>query len=685
MFFGRPIDIDKSFVLNYATIFSDLKRLEKRLVEKRSKIVRYKKGEFVYRSGDPADAFYCVVSGRVKMTRLVKDANERIEFLTSGMYFGITSLLTTKIHSQTAEIVNDSLILKIEKRDFDFILSRIPELALDLSKTLSQQVRREHIAKHRKSTILSVYSAMREIGRSMYAVNLALSLNKETRRKVIFIDVSIEIEEEGILDKLEVQSDRRPLDLKDSHITRELIESFIIKSQEVPVDILTLKSTPYTRTLEQISSLLSLLTNEYEYVIVDLPAQMDEFAFKVLTQSDDIHLVTDYNIERLESTRSLMASLFERVEFPQERIRVILNETKTSEKIDYREVINHLDHDIFAALPVCQEAGDVINKDSLKIVLTQPRIEYSRAIRRIAREIGDVLVGLALGSGAAFGFSHIGVLKVLEREGIPIDVISGSSIGALIGAFWASGKSASEIEEIMMEYNKDKMKVFRLLGDICFPITSLAAGYRVARFLKKHLGIKTFNDTRVPLKILAAKLDTREVVTLESGSLVDAVRSSIAIPGLFKPVKTRGTLFIDGGILEPVPTTTLVESGVKKIIAVNVLPSPEHLQEGYKNYKYCLEKEKADAQKGSIIAKIIYRIRILFRKIFFPNIFDIMVNSILGMEHVMAQENCRKADVVINPIIPGANWFEFFRVEELIKRGEEEAVKAIEKIREHTA
>ncbi|MFC1645951.1 patatin-like phospholipase family protein [Candidatus Omnitrophota bacterium] len=291
------------------------------------------------------------------------------------------------------------------------------------------------------------------------------------------------------------------------------------------------------------------------------------------------------------------------------------------------------------------------------------------------------MIGLALGSGAAYGLAHIGVLRVLEKENIPVDIVAGTSIGALIGAMWSSGLSADEIESIMMQYNNNKGRVFRLLGDLCFPKASLAKGDRIGQFLKKHLGEKTFSDTRVPLKIVACDLDKREKIVYESGPLVDAVRSSIAIPGMFAPRFLKGDLVVDGGIMEPVPTGTLLESGAKKIISVNVLHSPEDLREGYKRYKSYLEQKKKDIQQSNFIKKFVYRLRLALRKTLFPNIFDIMVNSILTMEYVMSLENCKKADIVINPTIVGSNWFEFFRTEELIKKGEEETEKILPKIK----
>jgi len=681
MFFRKPVDINKSFILHYASIFSCLKKSEKKLIIQNSSVANYKKGDMVYKQGEPTDAFYCIISGRVKISQAKDNKEEILEFLTCGMYFGIISLLTAKTHSVSAEVVNDALILRIEKKDFDFILKNIPKLAIDLSRTLSQQIRvRDYRKDTSKSNIISIYGAIKGIGRTMYALNLAISLRKETKRKVIFLEISQSGRD--ILEILSIKNIKEPINLKNSTFQKDTINKFIIKSPDLDIDFLNIMHSPQGDSTGQISPLLSLLTDDYQYIIVDLPVERSEVMFKALTQSDAIHIITDYNVKNLKSTRELMVDLFRNVEYPQEKIKVILNERKDSKKISHDEVVRIIGHDVFANIPIFWQAAERINEASLKVVLTQPNSEYARAIRRIARQIGDALVGLALGSGAAFGLAHIGVIKVLEREGISVDVVAGTSIGALIGALWTSGKSGIEIEKIMMVYNKNKSRVFRLLFDFCFPKASLAKGERVIKFLRRYIGNKTFHDIKFPLKVVACNLDKREKVVFDSGRLIDAVRSSLAIPGIFRPVQKDNNLIIDGGILQPLPVETLIESGIKRIIAVNVLPSPQDIQEGHKNYKYYLEKERADMGRRNFVFKIYYYLRLLFRKIFFPNIFDIMVNSILAMEYIMAKKSCQKADIVINPIIAGTNWFEFFKTEALIKKGEEKTEKALAGIRD---
>ena len=202
---------------------------------------------------------------------------------------------------------------------------------------------------------------------------------------------------------------------------------------------------------------------------------------------------------------------------------------------------------------------------------------YSLVVRRMARELGNVLVGLALGTGGARGLAHIGVIRVLEREGIGIDVVAGSSMGSLIAAAWAVGKSADEMEEIAKQIRSKR--TFLKLLDPMFPGAGVFRGIKVYNFLHSIVNGLTFADTLIPLKIVASDLNTLEEVVFEEGKLIDAIRASITIPGIFRPVVNDGHTLIDGGITDPVPVQVLARAGVSKIIAVNTIPNTEEMKQ----------------------------------------------------------------------------------------------------------
>jgi len=289
------------------------------------------------------------------------------------------------------------------------------------------------------------------------------------------------------------------------------------------------------------------------------------------------------------------------------------------------------------------------------------------------------VIGLALGSGAAFGLAHIGVLHVLEREKIPIDIVSGTSIGALIAVMWSIGLGAGEIENIS-EKLKIKLNIMRLL-DFTFPISGILAGKRLKRFLRGILGDRTFDDLKIPVKIIVYDLANREAITIDKGRLLDAVYKSVAVPGIFQPIMEEGRMIVDGGILDPVPVDVLFKSGAKKVIAVNVLPGPKNICERNMALRELAKEEKNVLRQGSLDEKICIYLTRFFRKIFTPNIFDVIMTSMQAMEYSIAEISCCKADVNLHPVLSDATSTDFYLVKQFVKTGEEETLRHIDKIR----
>ena len=176
----------------------------------------------------------------------------------------------------------------------------------------------------------------------------------------------------------------------------------------------------------------------------------------------------------------------------------------------------------------------------------------------------NAAIGLALGGGFARGIAHIGVLKVLEEEQIPIRYIAGTSVGALIGAAYCSGLSAAELEEVATEVR------FKHLASWTLSRLGFASNQRMIGFLNRILKAKTFEELRIPLAIAATDFTTGEGVVFHSGPLIDPVRASCAYPGMFLPVKIRGRLLIDGMLAHTVPTRPLRQMGADRVLAVHL-------------------------------------------------------------------------------------------------------------------
>lgn len=645
-------NISEDLLIKEIPLFSGLSQKEINFIKGKSTFVEYKKGADIYQEGAPADAFYCIVFGRVMIYTQDRLGNDIVlEYLHRGKYFGIISLLTGEPHSVSAKTLNDSVCLVIKKDNFDLILEKIPHLAIDLSRTLSRRLKNKDV--HQKtifeSSVLSVFSSYSQAGKTIYALNLGLSLKKETRKKVVILEVADQDRPHSLARMLNIKDGYKIFNLSDSE--SRAVKEFALKN-EFGVDLICLSyQSQDDISSKKLVDILSLLVNDYHYIILDLPACMDRFVFSVLNQSDFIHILTSPEQLDLKRTAHLIERLKTEFIFQEDKIKVVINEYKAS-KLTYEETINLLGHSVFATLPKIE----ISSLD--RLVLDQPDTEYAKAVRRISRQVSDSLIGLVLGVGVGYGFCHIGVLKVIEEENIPIDVICGASIGAVMASLWATGKSSTEILAITQEFREPKS--FWSMVDLTLPFLSFIKGNKLRNFLKKYLGNKTFYDVRLPLKIVASDVRRKESVVFDKGLIIDAVMASCAMPGVFRPFKFKEEVLFDGGVTNPLPTEPLLKMGIKKIIAVNVTPSREDVIRQYEKLKEEITKPHS----------------------FKTNIIDVIFSSVEVLQSEVARKEGQLADIVLHPDTTGMHWLELHRAADFAKRGEEETRRNLDRIKQ---
>jgi NTE family protein len=247
-------------------------------------------------------------------------------------------------------------------------------------------------------------------------------------------------------------------------------------------------------------------------------------------------------------------------------------------------------------------------------------------------------IGLALGGGFARGIAHIGVLKVLEEEGIPVRVITGTSVGALIGACYCSGLSLAEMEDVARNTR------FTSFARWTLSRYGFASNDRMISFLTRTLKCKTFEDLRIPLGVTATDFNTGEGVVFHSGSIIDPVRASCAYPGMFLPVEIRGRYLVDGMLSHPVPTRPVRDMGADRVIAV-------HLKGTW-------------AQGGAP-----------------RHLFDVIGQSFAIAQDAMSALWRSSADIVVEPDVAGFAYDDFKRSANLIKVGEDAMRAALPTVR----
>ena len=247
-------------------------------------------------------------------------------------------------------------------------------------------------------------------------------------------------------------------------------------------------------------------------------------------------------------------------------------------------------------------------------------------------------IGVALGGGFARGMAHIGVLKVLEQEGIPVRIVAGTSVGALIGAAYCSGLSIEELEKVAHSVR------FTTFARWTVSRYGFASNDRMVQFLERTLKVKTFEELRIPLGVTATDFNSGEGVVFHSGSIIDPVRASCAYPGMFLPVEIRGRYLIDGMLSHPVPAAPLHEMGADRVLAVHLRGqwsrdgAPRHL-------------------------------------------FDVIGQSFAIAQDQMSHLWRGAADVVVEPDVAGFAYDDFKRAGELISAGEAAMRKVLPEVR----
>lgn len=242
-------------------------------------------------------------------------------------------------------------------------------------------------------------------------------------------------------------------------------------------------------------------------------------------------------------------------------------------------------------------------------------------------------ISLALGSGSARGWAHIGIIKALKELGYNISAVSGTSAGAIIAAYEAFGL-LHEFEEFVLDL--DKRRVLKYYDVNFLPFKGLIGGNKLIDLFAENLKYRKIEETEIPLYICASSLESGKCVTFEKGSVIEAVRASISIPGLFTPAEIKGMYFVDGGITNPVPVDILSRKGHKKIVAVD-LNSPLHVPYFHES----------------------------------PNVMNTINRSIIIMSHHLTSYQLRNCEAwkFLKPDLREFGLFEFYRGKELIDAG----------------
>jgi len=309
--------------------------------------------------------------------------------------------------------------------------------------------------------------------------------------------------------------------------------------------------------------------------------------------------------------------------------------------------------------------------------------EDKQASKKKPEKSAPPKIGIALGSGLARGFAHIGVMRALKRYGIEPTIVSGTSMGALVGGAYLADR-LDEVED--WAYKLTKMKVLSYL-DFKVKSSGLIGGEKLVKLMSDNFGDIKIEDLEHPFIAIATDLVTGHEVWMRKGSLVDAMRASFSLPGIFSPVYMNNRWLIDGALTNPVPVSACTANGARMTIAVNVngdiIGKSKHQGDkiptiaGFDMLNMETNEEVEKVKKTSFINKVFRREKDT------PSLFGVMVSSLNIVQDRLARSRLAgdPADVTITPRIGHIGLMEFDRAEELIAEGEAAVERAIPDIK----
>ncbi|MFC5051038.1 patatin-like phospholipase family protein [Rubritalea spongiae] len=276
-------------------------------------------------------------------------------------------------------------------------------------------------------------------------------------------------------------------------------------------------------------------------------------------------------------------------------------------------------------------------------------------------------LGLALSCGGAKSLAHVGVLQVLEENNIPIHAIAGSSMGAYIGSLWATGHNAEQMLKLAAEM-QDPTTMRKLADPVIPPIRGVFYGNKVKAQLARSIGASTFEELNRKLLVISANLDTYERIVFRSGSILDAVHASCAMPGIIVPVEINGMRCTDGGVVDPVPVGALSKfTEVDHVIAVSTIPTLEEIDTHLSASTTAEDDRQEEVQ--SWWQKAITQLGNKINPGAPGNIIDNLRRSLRASQIRMAHDSCLRADITIRPISRGSEWHQYHQFEQFIELG----------------
>ena len=606
-----------------------------------SAIAEYPKGTVIFHEAEPCDAIFLIISGRCETRTNGLNGGSRVEEVFGpGDTLGERAFLNREPHRHSAVVITHAVLLRIPGTELHGLCATDPCFAGRFSQAVMGRPRADRDGRVRR--VVSLLSLSPRLDADRAAQQLAAALRRITRQSVLILNLGPTGE----------KAHDDAWTAREAALDAEFCFARHLQVHDAGFDELRLTAGPETRDAAAIAPLLSHCARHYDFVLLHLHAETPApSTLAGIVESDLAFVLLQASTQNLYDFELLMRSVGERGRGHGHHVKPILCVEEDIAAPEVNTALRQFGHPVHSFARGFPLSGGA----------SVPDHRFDLLINRLAREIARCRIGLALSSGGAKGLAHIGVIQVLEENGIEIDCITGSSMGAYIGAVWAYGLDGPKIEKLAREL-EGRWGLLHVLDPSLPPRRGFLHTRRTAARLRRSIGTAHFSALIRPLRVLATRLDSLERVVFSSGEVASAVEASIAIPGVCVPVTLDGETYIDGGIADPLPVDVLREMGIERIIAVNVIPPPERIRQW-------LDSRQEHSGRAPECSRLGRFFNEHFNYLAHGNIIDTMMQAINGAQIRVAEAAARQADVVIRPLAGDAQWHDFTHPQKYIALG----------------
>lgn len=564
---------------------------------------KVEKGEYLFRADERSRMMYVVAEGKLRVEKLLPEGQiMKIASLAPGDIVGEVALLTGERHSGQVRALTDAHVIAISKTDLQPLMRRYPQLLQNLTRIEAMRLR---------SNIVRKQQGTADLG-------LVLHLYATTDS-----------------DYLATQS------ATTAAISAQKIPGLVVLGGEI------FRGLPSPETLRKTIS-RALVKNSSAYLAIRIGDRTPDIRHALLRMADRLVVTLSENIDAVNLVKNQLKAV------PRARRLTPLVYT-----------VHHAASDNLLVSTIQEQLGLTV-KSRFKLARDFWQTNDTRLLeiqcQTFARLATSSSQGIAFGGGGARALSEIGIISELERQKIQFDHVAGTSMGALIAAFYAQGLTSREMSDRFREFLPTDKGLLRYN----LPFIAFFRDKSVNRILRRLFGKMRIEDLPKPLTVIAADLISGQEVRLQKGLIWRAVRASMSLPVIFAPVKYHNYYLVDGGAINNVPGNVLRDQGVGRILGINCTPLEDDAIKEYLQSTNLFQLLKPGDKFWRNLRRFFKLLKLFFSR---PPILQIANRAMMLEGSELIRQKSREFDLLFSPDVARFGLFEFDRREEIIDSG----------------